>query len=74
MHTIGLAEAKSSFAEIICNVSEGEEYLISDGDHAVAMVVPVHSGGAVRNSGSARGQIVIADDFNSPLDDFAGYR
>ena len=50
---------------------QGEEVIIARNNTPLVRLVPV----AVqqRKPGSARGQATMDDDFDAPLDDFAGY-
>ncbi len=73
MQTIELNEAYQKFSTILDGVCHGEEFLIGTPSLPVAVVIPVHRGKPIRQSGSARGQITIAKDFDSEVTDFQGY-
>ena len=63
-----------SSAKLLHRVMQGEEVLLTDGEHPVAKLVPVASGLANRPCfGSAKGLITISDDFDEPLEDFEPY-
>lgn len=71
-------EAKSHLEELIEAAMRGEQVLIgADKQHAVRLV-PVTPAIAStpkrqRHAGTAKGSIVMADDFDSPLADFDAY-
>jgi antitoxin (DNA-binding transcriptional repressor) of toxin-antitoxin stability system len=71
-------EAKSHLEELIEAAMRGEQVLIgADKQHAVQLVpvtppttsAPKHN----RHAGTAKGMIVVADDFDAPLADFDAY-
>ncbi|MFO3797179.1 MAG: type II toxin-antitoxin system Phd/YefM family antitoxin [Anaerolineales bacterium] len=72
MLQVNLEEAKGRLLELIDAVLKGETVLIiKDLQEAVQLVpaVPV----ARRQFGSAKGLIVMADNFDAPLPDFNAY-
>lgn len=73
MTSVTLEEARSRLAELIEAAQSGEEVVISDADRPVAKLVPVAEQPHDRKAGSAKGKIVIADDFDEPLVDFNDY-
>jgi len=73
MKTIALNEAYQKFASILDGVTHGEEFLIGTPSVPVAVVIPVHRGKPIRQPGTARGQIKISADFDSPISDFQGH-
>ena len=73
MHTVTLNEAKERLAELVEDAARGDEVVIVSGDQPVAKLVPVTRVAARPRFGSAKGLIVMADDFAEPLNDFAGY-
>lgn len=71
-----LVETDSSvkLPDLIDSVVNGDEIIFTQNDRPVAKLVAV---GAKKNRpqfGSAKGMFVMADDFNSPLEDFDDYR
>ena len=60
-------EAKTHFSKILDRVGNGEEIIIAKAGKPVARMVPIASRPAQRVAGSAKGKIVIASDFDSPL-------
>jgi prevent-host-death family protein len=66
---VNIHEAKTHLSRLIMRVSEGQEVIIARAGKPVARLVPIGSRPARRLPGSARGLIVIADDFDAPLPD-----
>jgi len=66
-----VAEAKAQLSTLVRKALQGEEVIIARNNTPLVRLVPV----AVqqRKPGSARGQATMDDDFDAPLDDFAGY-
>ena len=73
MHTVSLKDAKEHLDELIEEVAQGEEVIITRGDGATFKIVPTLSRKPRPVFGSGRGLLKIADDFDDPLDDFAPY-
>jgi prevent-host-death family protein len=67
-----VAEAKAHFSTLVRKALQGEDVIIARDNKPLLRLVPV--GVAARKPGSAKGQVVIADDFDAPLDDLADYR
>ena len=84
---IDLNEAKTRMALLIQAALNGEEVIITENDQPVLKLVRVSKADAPallrrideptvetrRRSGSARGLISMADDFDKPLEDFIEY-
>ena len=75
MQQINLAEAFKNLPELIEAVLKGEEIAIAKDGQPVAKLVPVSP---VKKrwpakAGSAKGQVIISDDFDEPLEDFKEY-
>jgi len=73
MHQINVEEAKSSLPELIDAAINGEEVVIAKDAEHVVRLVPVSRAKPRPQFGSAKGLILIADDFDEPLEDFAEY-
>ena len=73
MKTVTVHQAKTHLSRLIREALEGEEIVIARGDEPVVKLTVVEPSSA-RTLGTARGEVVIADDFDAPLDDFAGYQ
>lgn len=65
--TVNIHEAKTFFSKLIDRVRQGEEIVIAKAGHPVARLVPVKPEVARRVPGSARGQVIVAADFDAPL-------
>jgi prevent-host-death family protein len=70
MQVINIHEAKTQFSKLVEAVSLGEEIIIAKAGKPAAKLVPIdYKKSVVRQPGSMRGQIHIADDFDAPLPD-----
>lgn len=67
-----IADAKAGLSSIVREVLAGEDVVIAKDGKPLVRVVPMRRG--TRTPGSAKGLIIIAPDFDTPLDDFDGYR
>ncbi|MGH9322154.1 MAG: type II toxin-antitoxin system Phd/YefM family antitoxin [Vicinamibacteria bacterium] len=67
--TVNVHEAKTHFSKLLARVRRGEEITIALAGKPVARLVPYEERPAERKPGSARGQIVVAPDFDAPLPD-----
>jgi prevent-host-death family protein len=73
MYQIELEKAKAQIANLLQSALDGEEVVITQNDQPVLKLVPISSNKSRRQSGSAKGLLTIADDFDEPLEDFAEY-
>jgi prevent-host-death family protein len=73
MKIVNVHEAKTHLSRLIEEALAGEEIIIARGNQPVVRLVLVESARPQRTLGWAKGQIIIADDFDEPLDDFAEY-
>jgi len=73
MHQVNIHEAKTHLSKLIQEVIAGGDVIIAKGNKPVARLVPLTESTSKRQLGTARGKIVMADDFDGPLDDFAPY-
>ncbi len=64
---VNIHEAKTQFSKLIVRVKQGEEIIIAMAGKPVAKLVPIKPNVKPRKSGSAKGKIKIADNFNAPL-------
>jgi prevent-host-death family protein len=69
MHTVTVGEAQTHLPELLDEVLQGNEVIIVRDNTPAAKLVPVTRAGY----GSYKGQIIMADDFDAPLEDFADY-
>ncbi len=73
MHQVNLAEATSHLPDLINTAISGEVVFIIKNDQQVVQLVPVVPPQRRPQFGSAKGLIVMADDFDAPLADFGEY-
>lgn len=73
MHTVGQKEAAERLAELIGEVADGEEVVITREDGATFKIVPVALMPPSPKCGSAKGRVNMREDFDEPLDDFQAY-
>lgn len=64
---VNIHEAKTNLSKLLARVREGEEVIIAKAGKPIARLVPVKERPAQRISGSAKGQVIIAPDFDEPL-------
>ena len=73
--TVSLEKAQSSLAEIVHQLSPGDEIVITENDRPVARILPALPPLPVRQLGTMRGSVLsMSPDFDAPLDDFKDYR
>jgi antitoxin (DNA-binding transcriptional repressor) of toxin-antitoxin stability system len=73
MLQISVDKAQSKLLDLINAAMRGEKvWIITDKQQAVELV-PTQRAARHRQFGSAKGLIVMADDFDAPLADFAEY-
>lgn len=65
VYTVNIHEAKTHLSKLLARVGAGEEIIIAKAGKPVARLVPVAK--QHRVPGSAKGKIIVADDFNAPL-------
>lgn len=73
MQQIDLQEAKQHFADLLDAALGGEEIVITKDEHPVLKLTRVTTEKVRRKAGSAKGLISIAEDFDTPLEDFREY-
>jgi prevent-host-death family protein len=71
---IGAFEAKTRLSELLDEVAKGRRYRITKRGKPVAELVPIAEHRRRPTFGSDRGRIAMRDDFDEPLEEFAGYR
>jgi prevent-host-death family protein len=70
MTTVNIHEAKTHLSRLLVRVQHGERIVIAKAGHPVAMLTPIGDPPR-RQPGSDR--VVIHDDFDAPLPEFAAY-
>jgi antitoxin (DNA-binding transcriptional repressor) of toxin-antitoxin stability system len=74
MTQVELKEAKDQFLELIGLAASGEVVVIAKNRRPFVKLPPISSPEKRRRQfGSAKGLIIIADDFDEPLKDFEEY-
>lgn len=64
---VNIHEAKTHFSSLLAQVNEGEEIIIAMAGTPVARLSRIKKPIRKRVSGSAKGKIRMAEDFNAPL-------
>ena len=78
MYQVTIDEAREKLSQLVQAARNGEEIIITENSFAVAKLItmPEPSEPMVRKAGSALGKgytFYMADDFDTPLEDFAEY-
>jgi len=74
MKIVTIHEAKTNLSRLIQETLNGEEIWIAKGKTPLVKLIALESAKPARITGSLPGLIVhMADDFDSPLEDFAEY-
>ena len=68
MVSMNLADAQTRLSALVAAALKGEEVVIANAGEPLVRVVPCQPRVAPRQPGRLRGQIRIADDFDSPDD------
>lgn len=66
---VNIYEAKSKLSKLINQVIAGEEVIVAKSGKPVAKLVPFEKPIQNRKAGSAKGKLIISDDFDAPLPD-----
>ena len=66
---VNIYEAKSKLSKLINQVIAGEEVIVAKSGKPVAKIVPFEKPTQNRKPGSAKGKLIISDDFDAPLPD-----
>jgi len=66
---VNVHEAKTHLSRLLEQVLAGEDVVIMRSGRPLVKLTPVASAPRPRKLGSAKGKIVIADDFDAPLPD-----
>ena len=73
MYEVRLDEAKQLLLTLINAAIKGEKVLIFTDDQQIVQLVPVAPPERHAQFGSAKGLIVMTEDFDAPLKDFEAY-
>jgi prevent-host-death family protein len=66
-----IAEAKAHFSELVEKALLGEEVIIAKDNRPILRLVPLSGDRGPRTSGTAKGRVWTAADFDAPLEDFS---
>ena len=66
---VNIYEAKSKLSKLINKVIAGEEVIVAKSGKPVARIIPFEKPTENRKPGSAKGKLIISDDFDAPLPD-----
>ena len=64
---VNVHEAKTHLSRLLARAMAGEEVIIMRAGKRLVRLTPVEQARGPRKLGTAKGQIVIADDFDAPL-------
>jgi len=64
---VNIHEAKTHLSRLLVQAGEGEEIIIAKSGKPIARLVPIKERVSLRQSGSAKGQVTVAPDFDAPL-------
>lgn len=70
MTIYNIHEAKTHFSKLLEQVLKGEEVVIAKAGKPVARILPVVNEVTRRIPGNDAGKIIIAPDFDDPLEEF----
>lgn len=70
MTIYNIHEAKTHFSKLLERVLNGEEIIIAKAGKPVARILPVVTDVSPRKPGNDAGKIIIAPDFDDPLEEF----
>jgi antitoxin (DNA-binding transcriptional repressor) of toxin-antitoxin stability system len=73
VYQIELEKAKAQIESLFQTALDGEEVVITQNDQPILKLVQISVVKSRRQSGSAKGLLTMAEDFDEPLEDFAEY-
>lgn len=73
MQQVTPEEARAHLAELMDAAMRGERVEIARDDQHAVQLIPVSPTRQSRQAGSAKGLILMREDFDVPLDDFSEY-
>lgn len=74
MTQVNIHDAKTNLSKLIDKVLKGEDVVIAKSNKPIVKLVMIDELKNKRKLGSAKGQVIIADDFDEPLEDFKDYQ
>ncbi len=69
MIKVNIHEAKTHFSQLLNRVGSGEDVVIAKAGKPIARIVPIKKEVKKRQTGSAKGRVIIEDSFFEPLSD-----
>lgn len=73
MRQVDIEQAEDQLGVLLQAALRGDEVIITQNDQPVLKLVRVSQSKKRRQSGSARGKIVMSADFDEPLEEFREY-
>lgn len=73
MKKVTIYQAKTNLSKLIQEALGGEEIIIAKGKKALVKLQVLDQKDGARRIGSMKGKIVMSDDFDDELTDFADY-
>lgn len=73
MYRVGVDDAQKRLLDLVNAALSGEDVFIVKDDQQTVHLTPVVQPVRHPAFGSAKGLVVMSDDFDAPLDDFAEY-
>jgi len=70
MTTYNIHDAKTHFSKLLERAANGEEVVIAKAGKPIARLLPIAPVIASRKPGNDAGKIIIAPDFDDPLEEF----
>jgi len=64
---VNIHEAKTQFSKLLKRVGNGEEIIICKAGKPIARLTPMNDALVKRIPGSAKGEVLVAEDFDAPL-------
>ena len=74
MTQVNIHDAKTNLSKLIDKVLKGEDVVIAKRNKPIVKLVMVDELKNKRKLGSAKGLVIIADDFDEQLEDFKDYQ
>lgn len=72
-YQVDITDAPNRLLDLIRAAEQGEEVIITENQRPVIQLVPIVTEQPRPQFGSARGQVIMSDDFDAPLEDFREY-
>ncbi len=73
MYRIDIDQAKDQLTTLLQAALNGDEVIITQNDLPVLKLIRMTPPGKRRHSGSAKGLVLMSEDFDQPLEEFGEY-